>query len=60
MPKKHMKRWSIPLVIREINANPNHNVIALHTHRMVMMKKTIVSVGEDVENWNSHMLLVGM
>ena len=37
MAKKHMKRYSASLIIREISANKNHEVL-LHTTKITTVK----------------------
>lgn len=40
------------------NANQNLTEIAFHTHQDDYNKKGIISAGEDVDNWNPHILLM--
>ena len=64
MAKKHMKRYSASLIIREISANKNHEVL-LHTTKITIVKWTnkkqkITTADEDVESWDACALLVGV
>ena len=50
MAKKHMKRYSASLIIREISANKNHEVL-LHTTKITIVKWTNKQKTEDNNCW---------
>ena len=59
MAKRHMKRCSILLIIREteIKTTMRHHLTPVE---MAVIKKATINAGEGVERWDPPTLLVGM
>lgn len=65
MANKNMKRYSIPLINREmqIKSTTRHHFTLIRmatTKKRKRKKQRVISVGKDGKNWNSCVLLVGM